>query len=407
MLLERLKPFFYWSVFGFYALILFIPDAYDLFAAILVVLSIFWVACKRPYGVLREDFFFACFLAAFPLLMVPSLLVKGGEWRYFDYTIRALLFVPLIVGLRSFAEAARFEFYIYYGAATGGLAAAAFSLLSIMLHPAYRVGAPITNPIAFGQIAAILGIISLAGLFKFDKGKARVFFGLAFLASTFSVVASGSGGALLGFMAGTFLLLIWSFRLHISFSYRLYFLALFVLAASLLTPLLISKYIQINSDILSTLAGNGMGTSQGQRLIMWSMALKSFSQNLVFGVGPGHGHAVFVDFCKSNICTSDFSRFKGVHNQYLDVLMNAGLIGFSGWLVFVIGVLGLLARKLSGANPIAAATGLSVFLSMLVSVFSQGLYHHNIYVLIFFFSITFLWFMASSPAKISNLGYHV
>ena len=292
-------------------------------------------------------------------------------------------------------------FRSFAGAATGGVLSAVFSLSSLLLHPGMRVGLPITNPIAFGQIAAILAIISMAGYLDREYLQKKFLFAAGILASVFTVLATGSGGSLLGLVVGASLQIYLCFGAKKSFKSKAGFSLLVLLSVIILAPLCIAKYQQVAHDFSSAIAGYGMGTSQGQRLIMWSMALEAFAQHPVFGIGPGHGHDVFVDYCLHHFCTVDFSRFHGVHNQYLDVLMNAGIIGLLGWLSFIVGISWLFASRLyfdgsNAKNAKAAATGLSVFASMTFFVITQGLYHHNIFVILFFFTITFFWFLATS-----------
>ena len=387
--------------FGFYALILLILDAFGAFAAALVVLSIGVIAFERPRVFPCLDRWFAFFLALYPLSLVPSLAVKGGLWHYFDYPMRCLLFIPLIMGLRSHLTAVSrktFEKAVFLGASTGGLAAGVFSLKGLFLDHVDRVGLPITNPIAYGQIAVFLALLSLGSLFCFSDTLRRSFSAIGFLGAVYAVYASGSAGALLGLGVGLLFEFVVLLRGRISKTLAYALLALCVVSAMMVMPLAIFKFRQVLSDVQAFSAGYGMGTSQGQRLILWGMSMREIAHSPWFGIGPGHFGSVMDRYCLSHVCTEDFRGFHGVHNQYLDSFMNAGIFGLLGLLVSFLGPLVLFLSRsflwLEGA-PMPATAGVAVVLAAMTSAVTHVLYGHNISVISYFFTITFLWFMAT------------
>lgn len=165
-------------------------------------LNLVAVLGRWPWRLLPLDHAFTGLLAIFPLLMVPSLLVNGSSLDYFDYPIRALLYIPLIIGLRSYAEPRVFEDFLFRGVSTGGLFAAMLSAHSLVLAPSEQVGLPITNPIAFGQIAAILALLALAGMFRNGSRLQKIYCDFGCLAAVIAVYTSASAGALLGLVFG-------------------------------------------------------------------------------------------------------------------------------------------------------------------------------------------------------------
>jgi len=401
-------------VFGFLALILLVPDAYDVFGAGLVVLSIAVIAFVRPIVFPRLDRRFAFFLALYPLSLVPSLAVKGGVWHFFDYPMRCLLFIPLILGMRSYmtSEARKsFENAVFLGASSGGLAAGLFSLKGLLIDHVGRVGYPLTNPIPYGQIAAFLALISLVSLFCFGETWRRSLAAIGFLGSVYAVYASGSAGALLGLGVGLLFEVVVLLRGRFS-KFQIYgLLGLCIVAAVIVIPLASSKLGQVLSDAQAFSAGDGMGTSQGQRLILWGMSVREIAHSPWLGIGPGHFDGVIDRFCLSHVCTEDFRGFHGVHNQYLDSFMNAGIFGLLGLTVSFLGPLVLfLGRSLQWVEgaPMPATAGVAVVLAAMTSAVTQVLYGHNISVISYFFTIAFLWFMATPSldpvAPLSSAG---
>ena len=394
-----------WSVFAFYSSILLVKNSFGLFAGVLVSLSLVAVLGRWPWRLLPLDHVFTGLLAIFPLLMVPSLLVNGGSLDYFDYPIRALLYIPLIIGLRSYAEPGIFEDFLFRGVSTGGLFAAMFSAHSLILAPSERVGLPITNPIAFGQIAAILALLALAGMFRNGGRLQKIYCGFGCLGAVIAVYASGSAGALLGLVFGALVQLVLLGRSSKNPVYTKTIFILFLVSAAILLPLAVFKYGQITSETTAFFAGKGMGTSQGQRLIAMQIALQSFFQHPLLGIGPGNGHQVIAAYCSANLCTDQFQGWTGMHNQYLDILLTSGLVGLAGWFIFSIGIFCLFySRFRSGVARIISGAGSSVVVAMMISAFPQPLYHHNISVISFFFTITFLWFLAyPAPKELTSL----
>jgi O-antigen ligase len=414
--MRLLRQFFSYPVlvFGFFALILFVPGSYGVFGAALVVLSIGVIAFERPRVFPCLDRWFAFFLALYPLSLVPSLAVKGGVWHYFDYPIRCFLFIPLILGLRSHVTVAArisFEKAVFLGASVGGLGAGLFSFKGLLFDHVERVGLPIVNPIAYGQIAAFLALISLASLFGFSSTWRRSLAAIGSLGAVYAVYASGSAGALLGLGVGLLFEVVVLLRGRLS-KFQIYgLLGLCILSAVIVIPLASSKLGQVLSDAQAFSAGHGMGTSQGQRLILWGMSVREIAHSPLFGIGPGHFDAVMDRFCLSHVCTEAFRGFHGVHNQYLDSFMNAGVFGLLGLTVSFLGPLALfLERSLLWAEgaPVPATAGVAVVLAAMTSAVTQVLYGHNISVISYFFTITFLWFMATPSldpvAPLSSAG---
>ena len=149
-----------------------------------------------------------------------------------------------------------------------------------------------------------------------------------------------------------------------------------------------------------------MGTSQGQRLILWSMSLREIAESPWVGVGPGHIREVIHGYCSSHLCSGEFLGFNQVHMQYLDSFLNAGIFGLLGLFVSFLGPLFFfLSRFCRGveAGRIAAIAGVAVVLAAMTSALSQALYAHSISVISYFFTIAFLWFLATPDLETVSL----
>jgi len=398
----RKSFYFPFLVFCFYCFLLILPGGCSLFAVLLGTLSIAVLLFLRPLVFPDSDRLFALFLALYPFLMIPSLLFKGGTWDFFDYPVRALLFIPIIIALRSLANAGEFQRALVLGCNVGGFLAALFCLKRVLLDHVVGVGLPVAASIAYGQIAAIMGLISFAFLFKEALPGRRVIAWVGFFGSVFAVAASSSTGALLGFVVGLTVLVVFRFKDHLN---RFHIIVVFIsalLAIIVLLPLVFVDLPRIISEVRSYQTGAQVFTSQGQRLLLWGMAIQEIFMSPVFGIGPGHFDGVMHRYCAVNPCTSDFSGFHGVHNQFLDSGMNAGMVGLLGLLISYLGPLVLFGKRISSpssscSSSEAARAGVAVILAGMISGLSQVLYGHNISVLSYFLTITFLWYLASQP----------
>jgi len=392
------------AVFGFYSVLLFLPGGYSVFAVLLVGLSLFALLFVRPLSFSVQDRFFALALALYPISMIPSLLVKGGTWDFFDYPIRALLFIPLIVGLRSFADRKSFESSFFCGSILGGIAAGFFSLNAVLARQETHVGLPVTASIAYGQIAAILALISIVAFFRDSRPLVRLLSLSGVFGALYAVNASASSGALLGLLAGLLIFMILYARRFLA---RLGLIALsFVLAISLsfFVPLMLSEVPRHVSDVQGFLSGtsNPTNTSQGQRLTLWTIALREIGASPVLGIGPGNFDPVMKRYCSKRECNSDFASLHGVHNQFLDSTMNSGILGLFGLMAafvypFFFFVRKYLSRSAESSLVFPSIAGASVVAAAFVSSFTEVLYGHNISVLTYFLTVTFLYYLASEP----------
>jgi O-antigen ligase len=405
--LKLFHPFaFSVAVFGFYSVVLLVPGGYSLFAVLLIGLSLLTLLFVRPLCFSLQDRWFALALVLYPILMIPSLIVKGGVWDFFDYPVRAFLVIPLIVGLRSFADRKSFESSFFYGSCLGGIVAGLFSLNAIFLHQETHVGLPITGSIAYGQIAAILALISLAAFFRDSRLPSRLFSSFGAIGALYAVNASASSGALLGLLAGLLIFVILYARRFLARSGLIALSFVLAISLSFSLPLIFSEVPRHVSDIQGFLSGasNPTNTSQGQRLTLWSIALREIGSSPILGIGPGNFDPVMKWYCSTRDCNPDFASLHGVHNQFLDSAMNAGLLGLVGLMAaFTYPFFFFVRTFLSGASEssfvFSSMAGASVVAAAFVSSFTQVLYGHNISVLIYFFTITFLYYQASVPGK--------
>ena len=386
----------------FFSTIIFLPDAYDVFGAALVVYCLVATVIVRPRIFYELDWIFVGLLFCYPLLMLPSALVMGADYSFFDYPVRVLLFIPVVMGLRTKADPLLVSRGFFLGGSFGCLGGACFAAYTLLLDPGVRVGYPITNPIPFGQIAASLSIIAFVSIFHSSRRWERVLSVFGFLGGIFTLYASGSSGAFLGFGLGLLVVLVFLSRKLTTRTAWLGLVLLLVASLCIVAPALILKFHQLVVEVTAYVSGAGMGTSQGQRLILWGISIRELVQSPLFGFGPGHFKLVLARFCSDRYCDVGFSGFNHVHNQYFDSALNAGLIGFSGLLISLVAPAVLFYRQIAvtgGSAQGAAIVGLAVVVAAMGSMVSQPLYAHNISVISYVLTISVCWFLAVPDSR--------
>jgi O-antigen ligase len=314
------------------------------------------------------------------------------------------------MALRTKADPGLVSRGFFLGGSVGGLAAACFSAYSLLLHPGVRVGVPITNPIPFGQIAAILALIAFVSIFYSSRGWEKVLSVLGFLGGIITLSASGSYGAILGFAIGVLVALAFVSRNRLSRSVWVGILCLALASICIISPWVLFRFNQLLFDVQSFTSGAGMGTSQGQRLILWGISIHELSNSPFFGVGPGHFRQALLRFCATSNCSIGFTPINHAHSQYFDSAINAGLIGLLGLLISLCAPVVLFFRQVPitrGPAQASAIAGLSVVACAMGSMISQPLFAHNISVLTYVVTISICWYLSlSTPARVASVPLH-
>jgi O-antigen ligase len=334
--------------------------------------------------------------------MLPSAFVMGADYSFFDYPVRVLLFIPVVMGLRTKADPLLVSRGFFLGGSFGCLGGAFFSAYMLFFNPGFRVGLPITNPIPFGQIAAMLSVIAFVSIFHCSRRWEKLVSILGFFGGVFSIFASGSFGAFLGCGFGLLISSFIVFKICFSKSACRAIGFLLLASACLIVPSAVVRVQNFFFELDAYSAGSGMATSLGARLILWGISVREIVQSPWFGIGPGNFMSVLNQFCSVNQCTDDFSGFNHVHSQYFDSALNAGLIGLSGLLVSLVSPAVLFYRQIAvtgGSAQGAAIVGLAVVLAAMGSMVSQPLYAHNISVISYVLTISVCWFLAVPASR--------
>ncbi len=270
------------------------------------------------------------------------------------------------------------------------IAASVFSLAILVQGDSYHNFSRATLSIGGTQedpnnIAAMLLIPTIISVWKILNNKGiRVFKSrlvvLNFLFMALPVTAMlmlGSRGALISAMAGTLFLLL--FNNKYSQSSETSFKTLTILKTLIIIAAVIVIVIPyIDPDILQRLTINRMEEDKGsERLIIWTTAMSEFLKAPFFGIGLGSFQAI---------------AEKGVHNQFLIVLVETGIAGF---FLFTGSLLILLRKTLRYKLGLLAA----ILIATMVVIFFLDSYNKKFLWNSVLITIIFLRYHTHRPRK--------
>lgn len=387
------------AVFLFCALPLLISSGHS-YGASLLFLGAAVLLWKRPALHLTRDDRILCWLfAGYFLLHALENGLQHAVLRDYDAPARFLFAVPVILVLCAWP--ARAEAF-WGGAAIGAIGGGIFAALHQTAERQLTLGG-VTNPIQFGNISIVLGMIALAGI-GWALRQRRRYLWVALLALG---AAGGIAGTILSSSRGSWLalplcLLIVAVHYALTHGRRVLFGGI---GATLV--LLGGLYAQPHSDFrqrsdlaekevqayLNERTADSAGTSVGQRLEMWRVGLTMIPGHLLLGVGKqGYidGKQALIDAGQANPMIAPHTH---LHNEFLDALVKRGLPGLLGTLAVMLGPLWLFARHLGGANAVKpyALAGVLLCTSYLAFGLTQAFFTHNNGVLVFAFLTAMLW----------------
>lgn len=245
-----------------------------------------------------------------------------------DSPLRFLLAVVVFLGLRMVVRFV--PKWVDLTFALGALCAGLMALYSKADLLALRAGSTFLNPIHFGDLALLLGILSVVSIhwLSHDRPWAIAFKLLGGVAGCYASWASQSRG---GWIALPCLLLVWVFwhKHRVSMARRVTIagVAAILLASTFASPMVRSRFEAIHTDLTSLTAGQP-DTSTGIRLELWKATAKLIAERPLLGLGA-HGYRnAMPEMAASGVLTpmaADYGKGE-VHNQILAYTVDYGLI---------------------------------------------------------------------------------
>ena len=233
------------------------------------------------------------------------------------------------------------EAALWIGVSLGAIIAAIVAIFQILLSPgSTRVGGS-TNPIMFGDIALVMGFISLAGtswFFKINRGLCLIPVAAFFSGILASILSLSRGGWL---AIPVFLVLFICFVIK-RFSLRqvLPLLAIFIVISGTIAfapglnvkDKLVNRVERTMINLSGYLESESVddpvrSTSVGHRLEMWKTSWFIFKEYPLFGVGWGNFDDQAKKYVDKKIVIPGVAKFPHPHSQYFSALAKGGIAG--------------------------------------------------------------------------------
>lgn len=229
------------------------------------------------------------------------------------------------------------EGFFWVGLIAGAATAAVVAMLQIFGTASIARAGGATNPIMFGDIALVMGLMSLAGSSWFYS-KSRWLLIVPILGFVLGIIASIlslSRGGWIAIPISSFLL-IWLLTRHVS---SRVFLSTFVLFLIGLSFIYYSPQFKVQQRFELTIqnlnnyfesdnvADPARRTSTGVRLEMWRTSWYIFRENPWLGVGWGAYRSNAQKHIDNNLVPNTVANFPHPHSQYFSALAKGGVLG--------------------------------------------------------------------------------
>jgi O-antigen ligase len=329
-------------------------DGVDIAAALLLLTALAALPRLPKARLASDEKIYLGIVAAFSLTAVLSILVHSLEINRFDTFSRFLLMIPVYWLLRSLALERAF---FIYGLAAGCIGAGLLGLFQVHWLELERARGFATNAITFGNLAIAMTILLglLGPLLKPDRAM-TLLFGVALLLGLTASLLSGSRGgwvvllpALIGYMI-----------LHRrAWGSLLTGLALICVAMvvvdQLLTDAIISARIELAAVEFSAYLRGEVTGSIGQRLEIWKAATILFSQSPWLGIGLDQFNGHLNGLIEEGLIDPRLNAFLTIHNSYLGLACELGLLGLITLLLLLFYPLRILLGSYARAPDLSMA----------------------------------------------------
>lgn len=185
------------------------------------------------------------------------------------------------------------------------------------------------SPIIFGDMAMLAALLLLAAYLAGGvPGKYNFLSLSSILASLYAAVLSGSRGAWLALpIVGLFYL--WVFRKSIAWKkFAIIAISLVVIVFSLPSNYITQRISKIETSARLYITGEQVNTSEGERLMLWQIALSVWREHPFLGTGIGDFRHETKRKIEGGQTRLDYV-YGHAHNIFLDALATTGLLGLS------------------------------------------------------------------------------
>lgn len=201
-----------------------------------------------------------------------------------------------------------------------------------------RVSSTLGNPIYLGSFAIVPMFLSLFFALQAETRVRKLgYYIVAFLFFS-ALFLSGTRGAAVGFLAGSFLAGVTYVFLAANRKVKILGFGIIVVLIVVAGFLFFNpKVLPENSTIQRVFSLNDSNTKA--RILQWQVALEGYKERPLLGTGPENYYVISNKYYNPEISKYDPSWFDKPHNYLLEILVTNGAIGFSVYLGLILLVL--------------------------------------------------------------------
>ena len=358
---------------------------------LLALIGIFWLSWQGSWRLGWLDQAERLLIAAvlvYVFIWLGAWLAHGRSAEGAEEFTRILRLLPMIPVLLFLRRVDGLAPWWWNGMVAGALLAGLYALWFVLSGQTGAHGSRVegtTNPIYFGGFALAFALMLLPRLVGGQEASRRRI--LVLLAITLALAANALSGSRGAWLAIPALLLIYPLTLgrRLRPALRLGLpLALLALSAAIIAGaamLINDRYTETLLDLGRLHQGLPSDGAIGLRLGMWQVAWQQFLEQPLFGAGPGSfRQALLAAIDRGQLSAADFAGFRHPHNQYLSVMLVAGLVGLASLLFLLGSALWLFVRRLAPGDVPGAGlawAGVSLVCVVAVMALSESLFDRN------------------------------
>ncbi len=293
---------------------------------------------KNPLSILAIVFLVINFVSSFTGNSVVRSLWGNFErmgGAYYTAHLVALYFYVLALGQMQGVYLQRFfKFFLFFALIVAGNGIFGWlGLPTFVVDPSLptRVSSTLGNPIYLGSFLIIPFFLSLFLSIQAETSFSKVSYWFLSAIFVFGIFLSGTRGAVVGLILGSFISALVYIFLNKSNKIRTYgFLgvgifilivgALFIFSDNLPKGSIIQRLVKLKD-----------GNSEA-RLIQWKIALTGYKEKPLLGTGPENYYVIANKYYNPEIYKYDRSWFDKPHNYILEILVTNGILGLLTYL---------------------------------------------------------------------------
>ena len=391
-----------------FASLTFLVDSGYAWGPSLALVILVWGAVrgKAPSANKDDLYLAAVFLLVF-IIGVLDTLVHELSISHVDNFTRYLLasFAVVYFPRRDIRES-----YLWVGYAIGATLAGCWAVYAKFWLAIDRVDTPEISTVNFGNFSLLFALMATCGGVWARERKTLMWF--MFFAATMGFLASflsGTRGAWAAMPVGFFVIynrykdVLSIDRKKIAYVLLVSTVCVFALASETGIK---GRLGEIASDYEKYRQGD-LDTSIGLRLEMWRSGYYAFVEKPLFGWGEQaffEFQARLVDDAGLQPKITDYNH---IHNQYIQELAVRGVVGWCALMALLAVPFWLFKRKSSSRNyrvNTLAVAGMVCIISMSIFCLTQSMLRINSAIIVFLFSLVFLWGSIRSAENEETVG---